>query len=80
MDRKTKAIIFIAIGLLLIIAPGQLGSVIATAPPLVQAGIFFMGPLGLIFLVLGIYRAATQGKSEKEPNYSLKRTDQSLRD
>ena len=62
MDRKTSAILLIVIGLLLILAPGQLGAVIETAPPRTQAVLYALSPLGLVFLVLGIYRAATRDK------------------
>ncbi len=72
-SRKEKAIGFIVIGIVLLNAP-RLAPLLTEASKnftertyfLLMAGIHFLPGLGLIFLVLGIYRYETKGKEEKK--------------
>jgi len=66
-DRQLRASILIVIGLALMAAPEPLLKAFAGSPPLVLAGITFLSPLGLIFFVIGIYRASTKGKAALPP-------------
>jgi hypothetical protein len=61
-DRQLRASILIVIGLVLMAAPEPLLKAFSGSPPLLLAGVSFLSPLGLIFLVIGIYRASTKGK------------------
>ena len=60
--RQLKALVLIGIGLVLIMAPRAVIPMLqGSVGGYVMAGIQFLSPLGLIFLVLGVYRYATKG-------------------
>lgn len=62
-NRQAKASTLILIGFVLIVATEPLANAFSnSASVLLMAGIHSLSPLGLIFLVIGIYRAATKGK------------------
>ena len=62
--RQLNALILIGIGILLVMTPRALVPMLqGSAGDYVMAGVYFLSPLGLIFLIIGIYRYATKGKS-----------------
>lgn len=62
--RQLNASLFMLIGFILMAVVEPLAHQFPNAPSLVQAGIYFLSPVGLIFLVLGIYRFATKAKTK----------------
>lgn len=61
--RKIRGIVFIVIGLVLINSTKPLmAQFLNVVHPLVDVAIFVLSPIGLIFLIIGIYRIATKGK------------------
>ena len=60
--RRLNALILIGIGILLIMSPRAVAPMLqGSVGPYVMAGVYFLSPLGLIFLAIGIYRYATKG-------------------
>ena len=62
-SRKVQSVVFIIIGLVLINSVKYLSQFINTITPLIDIIIFALSPIGLIFLIIGIYRAATSFKN-----------------
>lgn len=62
-SRKVQSVVFIVIGLVLINSVKYLSQFINTIAPLIDIIIFALSPIGLIFLIIGIYRAATSFKN-----------------
>lgn len=62
-NRQAKASVLIFIGIVLMMTTEPLAKALASStPPLIMAGVYSLSPLGLICLVIGIYRAVTKGK------------------
>ena len=60
--RQLNALILIGIGILLIMSPRAVAPMLqGFGGPSVMAAVYFLSPLGLIFLAIGIYRYATKG-------------------
>lgn len=62
--RQLNASLFMLIGFILMAVVEPLAHQFQGAPHLMQAGIYCLSPVGLIFLVLGIYRFTTKAKSK----------------
>jgi hypothetical protein len=61
-ERQTKVLVLIGIGILLCAGTEPLAKSLAGSPPLILAGVYLLSPVGLLFLVIGIFRAATKGR------------------
>jgi len=61
-ERQLKAGVLICVGLLLIVEAEPTIKWFSGAPPLEMGFLNLLSPLGLIILVVGIYRASTKGK------------------
>ena len=62
--RQLNALILIGVGIVLIMAPRALVPMLqGSADGYMMAGMHLLSPLGLMFLVIGIYRYVTKGKS-----------------
>ncbi len=61
--RQLNATILGSIGLLLLMIVEPLAKALAGAPSLLLAGLYLLGPVGFIFLVLGVYRFSTKDKT-----------------
>lgn len=62
-SRKVQSVVFIIIGLVLINSVKYLSQFINTITPVIDIIIFTLSPIGLIFLIIGIYRAVTSFKN-----------------
>lgn len=61
-ERQLRATVLIGSGLLLIVGAEPITKWFAGAPPLEMGLLNLLSPLGLIVLIIGIYRASTKGK------------------
>jgi hypothetical protein len=60
-DRQRNAYITIGIGILLLLATEPLANMLVGSSPYVLAAVHLLGPVGGIFVVIGLVRLNTKG-------------------
>jgi hypothetical protein len=62
--RQLSATTFFGIGLAFTMVAGALRSSISPSPPAIAAILHLLSPIGVIFIVVALYRFATKGSSK----------------
>jgi len=59
--RQINALVLAGVGVLLMAGTEPLRNALSNSPPLILAGVSLLSPVGLVLLVLGIYRYSSKG-------------------